>query len=190
MGPTHPNLGFMGPTHLLPCMQWLMPLCAELPLQLHGLPWPLLIAKSLYEGEKLRFNFCFLNGDSGLLGDPRCTRENFGPLSSHFILLAIGIYAKFVSNLSLGFSKSNSCLICNFTSKVMHFEWSNIVSGNACIRSIGAFKTSISFNVCFFVVLNFLIWKPNPWFPHRDRYGCHHNGVTNNPHLMLEICYK
>lgn len=42
-----------------------------------------------------------------------------------------------------------SCLVCSFTSKVVHLEWSNIVRGKACNRSIGALSTPILFIVCF-----------------------------------------
>lgn len=42
------------------------------------------------EGGVFRFNRCFLNGDSAGLGDPGCSRENFGPFKSLPILMASG----------------------------------------------------------------------------------------------------
>ena len=42
------------------------------------------------EDEVFRFRRCFLNGDGAGLGDPGCSREDFGPLKSRSILIASG----------------------------------------------------------------------------------------------------
>ena len=62
-----------------------------------------------------------------------------------FMLIRTTIYC----NIFLLYHVGRSCLVCNFTSVVVHLECSNMLSENAGIRSTCALNTPTLFSVCF-----------------------------------------